>query len=362
MQNMRSSSNMDKYEIRPSRYGALNMFMNQSNDPAGILTPELKEKAEKSIGNILEFPVFDFDQGISIGNTRTVTIADSENTTQMYQITFTTYAWGFTIVPAMYSNNEVSMQADFEKKFSKYLYKFGETLDAACVAALEAAKSQVISDPLYYSVVANELVSPWKNRENLIGDFNPIMAADDFFANIHICGNGGLESIINKLAQQGVYNDKNKQLEYLDKTLHYTNRITNAANVFASMFAVQSGSLGLLTRFEREALLNTRARTGHEWSVDTLPMLNFPIGTYFYDSVGDQSAIAGAATADITRGRKEHYGFSVDVAYLTPYNSDPATRANPIVKAIVNDETVADATKVEIVNTTGNPVYTQEVV
>ena len=53
MQNMRSTSNLDKNEFRPSRYGALDVFMQQTNDPAGILTPELKQKAELSIGSTI---------------------------------------------------------------------------------------------------------------------------------------------------------------------------------------------------------------------------------------------------------------------------------------------------------------------
>ena len=115
-QNMRANSNFDKNELRGSRYGALNAFMTQSEDPNGILTQELKDKARISIGSTLETPVIDYDGSISIGNTRTVTISDSENTSHMVSITFATYAWGFTIVPAMFMNNEISMQRDFETK------------------------------------------------------------------------------------------------------------------------------------------------------------------------------------------------------------------------------------------------------
>ena len=61
-------------------------------------------------------------------------------------------------------------------------------------------------------------------------------------------------------------------------------------------------------------------------------MLNIPCGTYYYESVSDVSGIAGAATADLTRGLKQHYGFAVDVAVVTPYNSDPATNASPIIQ------------------------------
>ena len=335
MQNMRSSSNLDKNEIRPSRYGALDVFMQQSADPAGILTPELRQKAEQSIGRTLETPVIDYDAGITIGNTRSVTIEDSENTSKMHTITFATYSWGFTIVPAMYMNNEISMQHDFEAKMNKYLYAFAKKLDGVCISALGAAKTQVFKDSLQYSTTGNVLESSWDDREGIIGDINPIMAANDHFGQIHLVGNGGFESIIRKLAQSGLYNAENKQLEYSDKVLHFSNEIVNAEGKYGTAYAVTDGMLGLLFRFERESLLGTRARTGHEWGIENLPMLNIPCGTYYYESVSDVSGIAGAATADLTRGLKQHYGFAVDVAVVTPYNSDPATNASPIIQVQV---------------------------
>ena len=116
IQNIRANSNLDKYEYRPSRYGALDAFIQQSSDPTGILTPELVDKARTSIGNVLETPVIDYDGGITISDTRTLTIDDSENTSKMVEIKFATYAFGFTIAPAMYMNNEIGIQKDFETK------------------------------------------------------------------------------------------------------------------------------------------------------------------------------------------------------------------------------------------------------
>lgn len=362
IQNMRSGSNMDKNETRPSRYGALNLFMTQTDAPTGIITPELKAKAEQSIGSTLEVPVINYDAGVTIGNTRNLVIADDENTSAMHQITFATFAWGFTMTPATFLNNEIGLQRDFEEKMNKYIYKFGAALDTACISALEAAKTQVIGDPLNYPVVANTLEAPWKLRENVLGDLEPIMASNDHFAGMHVLGNGGMESILNNLQKSGLYNAENKQFEYMNKTFHFSTRVSNEVDDYASMFAVQEGSVGIMTRFERESLLGTISRTGHEWGIDRLPLLNFPVGTYYYESVGDYSGIAGASTADMDRARKEHYGFAVDVAIITNYNSDPSTIANPIIKTVVKGETVADALNVAIVNETTNPVYTQEVV
>ena len=72
-----------------------------------------------------------------------------------------------------------------------------------------------------------------------------------------------------------------------------------------------------------------------------------PVGTYFYDSVGDYSAIGGEATADMKRTRKEHYGFAVDVAFITAYNSDPATLPSPILGFDISSENAAYAYPVQ---------------
>lgn len=331
IQNIRAKSNLDKNELRPSRYGAIDLFISQSNRPNGILTDELKQKALDSIGSTLETPVINYDAGITIGNERTLTIADSENTSAMKQITFTTYAWGFTIIPSLFKNNEIDIQKDFETKFNKYLYKLAETLDKAAIAQLAAAKTQVFGDKLIYDVAGNLLTAKWDDRDNLIGDLNPLMEANDYYGQLHIVGNMGINSLIRKLAEHGLYNDVNKQLEYQDKILHWTNRLTNDGEAYATGYAVEDGNLGALFRFERECLLNSRTGDGHEWSTDRLPMLDIPVGTYYYDAAVDAKTIAGAASADMDRVRKEHYGFAIDVALITPYNSSPSTIASPIM-------------------------------
>lgn len=359
IQNIRANSNFDKFEYRPSRYGALNAFMVQSEDPTGILTEELKQKARTSIGNTLETPVIDYDADITIGSTRTLTIADSENTSKMVQITFATYAWGFTIAPAMYMNNEIGIQKDFETKMMKYIYAFAKKLDEAALAALAANKTQVLKNPLLYNWSANAINAKWTERENVFGDLEVMMGANDFYGQLHLVGDPGVESIMRKLQQHGLYNDVNKQNEFGTKIVHLTNNIAAAEGKYAQGYAVNAGSLGMLTRFERDCLLGTVSGDGHEWGIATLPLLNMPVGTYFYDSVGDYNTIAGAATADMTRTRKEHYGFAVDVAFLTAYNSAPSTLASPILAFNVSSEDAVYAKPVVVVNSEENPVNTK---
>ena len=360
IQNTLANSRLDKYEYRASRYGALDAFMVQSNDPTGILTPELKEKARTSIGTTLQTPVIDYDADITIGNTRSLTIADSENTSRFVDITFATYSWGFTIAPAMYMNNEIGIQRDFDTKLMKYAYAVAKKLDEAALAVLAADKTQVLKNKLLYDFSTNALNAKWTERENVFGDLEVLMGANDFYGQLHIIGDPGVESIMRKLQQHGLYNDVNKQNEFGNKIIHLTNNLAAAGGKYAQGYAVNAGSLGMLTRFERDCLLGTVSGDGHEWGIATLPLLNMPVGTYFYDSVGDYNAIAGAATADMTRTRKEHYGFAVDVAFLTAYNSAPSTLASPILAFNVSSEDAVYAKPVVVVNSEDNPVNTKE--
>jgi hypothetical protein len=360
IQNIRANSNLDKFEYRPSRYGALNAFMVQSEDPTGILTDELKQKARTSIGNKLETPVINYDADISIGNERTLTINDSENTSKMVEITFATYAFGFTIAPAMYMNNEISIQKDFQTKMMKYIYKLAQKLDEAALAALAAAKTQVLKNKLLYDFSTNAVNFKWTERENAFGDLDVLMGSNDFYGQLHLIGDPGVESIMKKLQQNGLYNAVNKQNEFGDKIVHLTNNIAASSDKYAQGYAVSAGSLGMLTRFERDCLLGTVSGDGHEWGIATLPLLNMPCGTYFYDSVGDYSAIAGTATADMKRTRKEHYGFAVDVAFITAHNSAPNTLASPILAFNISSKDAVYAKPVVVVNSKDNPVNTKE--
>lgn len=338
IQNTIANSRLDQHEYRASRYGALDAFMVQSASPTGIITQELRDKARTSIGTTLQTPVIDYDGSITIGNTRALTIADSENTSKFVTINFATYAWGFTVTPAMYMNNEIGIQHDFDVKMLKYIYAFAKKLDEAALTALSTAKTQVVRNHLLYDFSTNAVNAKWTERENVFGDLGVMMGANDFYGQYHVVGDPGVESIMRKLQQHGLYNDVNKQNEFGDKIVHITNNYAASPGKYAQGYVVAGDSLGVLLRYERDCLLGTVSGDGHEWGIATLPVVNMPVGTYFYDSVGDYHEIAGEATADMTRTRKEHYGFAVDVAFVTAYNSAPATNPSSVLAFNVSSE------------------------
>ena len=325
---------MDKYEFRGSRYGGFNAFYADTNRPGGIVTDDLRMKFEGNANHsTIQTPVFNYDGSISLGAARAITVSDSENTTTFQTISKTAVVWGFKIYPAAFQNNEVKVQEDFEKKYWKYWNLVYSTLDSLALAHLNTYKSQVFADTLVYSEASNVINASLAQELRVMGDIGVMLEANDFFDGTTIVGNGGTQSLISRLAQRGLYNEENNQLQYADKVLHFTNRLSNADGKIATMYAINDGSLGFLTGVDREALLRTRSKDkGREWDVITDPLYGFKVGSMYYEEDGDYNAIAGAATADFTSGHAECYQFSFDYGFLSSYNSAIATRAQPILK------------------------------
>lgn len=333
LQNWRvQNPELDRNMTRPCEYGALDFFIEQTNAPSSIINPNLRDKAFASIGNTVQVPVINYDGNVQVSNVRSCVIADNENTSAFVTLVWATYSIGFTMVPAAYMNNEISYEHDFLRKMEKTCRALANTLDAGAVAALEANKTQVFETLLNYKRTGNDLQVPQQMATEILGDINPIMRANCYPEYIHVIGNAGIDSLIRKLAQHGIYNDVNKRMEYDNKVIHYTNNVTDESGKMGTMFAVSDGNVGILTRVDREALRRTRANF-HEWDIVRLPYIDLPVGSHYYTAVGDQSAIMGDATADLTCAVKEYFGFSVDVAYMVAYNSNPGTVASPIIKA-----------------------------
>lgn len=351
LQNWRiENENMDKNMFRPYEYGALDFFIGQTNAPNSLINPELRDRAFASIGNTVQIPVLAYDGSVTVSSSRSCVISDDENTSALYAVSWATYQVGFTMVPAAYMNNEITYEHDFRRKMEKVTRALAVALDTAAIAALEANKTQVFTDALGYTTTGNVVSCPAAQRSDILSDMNTMMRANAYPAPLHIVGNAGIDRLARKLSEHGLYNEANRRLEFEDKVLHFTTNLSNADNYGGGTFyAIEEGNVGVLTRVDREALRRASANF-HEWDVVRLPYIDLPVGSHYYTGVGDQSSIAGDATADLTCGIKEYFGFSVDVAFIVAYNSAPSTVANPIIKAQIGDVTGAFAQPVYVTN------------
>lgn len=339
MQSLRSryqANGMDRLEIRRSQYGAWDFFRRQSALGGGIITPEIRSLVAKSMGNTVQVPVLDAED-VVITNVRACTVPDSENTSRFVTLTFVTYAFGFTMIPAQYFNNEVGYQQDFDRKFEKYLLKFAATLDTASVNNLSTNKNQYNPAAItaYYPVVGNALQVSQAEKNDFFNNANAIMQTMDFYGKTNVIAGTQLKPIINRLQAQGAGNAVNEDFQFNGYEWNFTNRMTNGAGVQATAYLVPDGYVGVLNRNDPDAIARSRVGDIKIWDIVNLPIVDLDVASYYYEDCADKSALH-AGTAHLTRTKVEGYEWSTDVCFINAYNSAPTTRFGPIVKAEIS--------------------------
>lgn len=331
IQDIIGRSRLDKNEVMPKQFGALDLFVDQSRKANSLIDPATKERVRASQGAAVKFPVLNYNGNV-VSNSRSCVISNGESTSAFATVNFVTYFVGVSMVPSLYMNNEIGYQRDLAKKMTDAARALANKMDQDALTALAAVKTQVVNEALGYTFSSNLLSVPFISKDAILGDLDAIMSSNGFDGQINVLGDFAMRAHVAKLAQFGPENAMNKRLEYAGKNFYTSKNLTKTSTEYSNFYAIEDGQLDLLFRFDREAILGTRA-AGHEWWVGNLPGLDVPVGIHYYEEVGDFSEIASSASADMTCVHGEKWGFSVDVAYVTAYNSAISTRPNPYLKA-----------------------------
>jgi hypothetical protein len=346
VQNFRTKydGSFDKNERRLSQhYGLINYFNSDTNEPDGIITDELKEKAAFSMGSTLQIPVID-NKTVTLLASRPLTVSDDPLTSQLQTVTFTTIGFGFTMYPAEHFNNEVKYQQAFDTQFKTYLIALLDSIETSMYTTINAGRTQVYNSAIYPAAqfVNNTLEVTQAQSQQILTNLPPIISVDHDYKvdNIKVVGSSGLQSDVLQLKQNAEFNAVNLAMQ-LDGIgdFWFSRRVTNAntgagaANLYTA-FAAPSGNVGTLTRNAPDNLARSRTKSGSEWDIVNMPVLNWPFDSYFVDGPVDASLLH-AGTAALTQTYRQTFIFTVDFALLTAYNSAPATQVGPLLKYTV---------------------------
>lgn len=325
----------DKNEFRIMQAGMLNTFQKQTNSGTSWVTPDLIEKAKMTTANNdVTIPVIDY-KDVTIRTTRPLTIAADENTSQLYTVVWTTFAYGFLMYPAQHFNNDISYQRDFNAKMKAMLVKMTTAIEDAGVTAIASARTQVVNEVTgghtFTLDTVHEIAADYKSSY-VIGDLMPMMNSNDFYSvNLDVVGNQGLQALLRRQEGFGEQNSENQQWQWNNNNFAFTNGVANIGNKKATGYAINEGTLGLLSRVEPDAMMRNKTRDGYEWDTVMLPGLNIEFGSYSYETAVDASSV-GAHATHLTRTKMQAFDFAVDLAFLVPYNSDQSTIPSPIIK------------------------------
>jgi len=343
-QNLRTDypSNLDKYETRLSKYGAWELAKADTQSVESIVSDEVIAIAKQSIGNTLQIPVIDGGD-VTIGSARSCTIADTENTSNLVTVSFTTYSFGFQMVPSSYVNNDIKYQEDFNKKLLRYLKKMASTLDSATVTAIDTAKSQVWGSAFVgagkkYGALAGDSLQVTQAQKGLVfNDLTSMMSEDDFEGGYNVLGSTTLKSTVGQYANQGAGNSTNTMFQFGEYDFTYSNRVTVGAGDESTFYCMPKGTIATFNRNEPDAVQGNSVNAGEYWEEVIVPIIEIPMGVKYKKDCADNSGINGGSGASWnTASLREQFIWSTDVAIVTAYNRAPATITSPIHKGEIS--------------------------
>jgi len=340
---------LDSAENRLTKFGLLEGFRADTAHPEAIVDMDIKRQfAESNFRSAFKVPVMNRFTP-SLGSARSCTISDPETTSALQTVTTTIYTWGFRVVPAENEGNYVSVQKEWQHKYRLGMEAIGKAVETACAAALSTNKSQKEESPYTGSgakygdfETADEISVAASLRSDFFNDAESIMNYNDFYqdglGNFNVFASTSLRSVVNQLSAQGPSNATNTAYQFPGFDFIYSNRIAPGASNFAAGYIVPKGQVGILERtaWEHRQVGDVQAGT-KTFSSMVDPITGFTMGTLFYTDCIDQSGRFSQTLAYNTAAYTEHYGFNLEVAIFTPYNSSPTTLAGPIMKFVMTN-------------------------
>ena len=324
---------VERDEWRFTRYGLLTAVREMTASPQSILTSDLKAKAAVSEGRDLKIPVFTLGN-LTIKNARSCNIGGLDNTTEMVTVNWTTLVVDISMKKAEHHKNEVSYLEDLNKKLLLADNTLAKAVEQLIYAKLDADKSQVYASPLAggtYPLVGNTLQVAAPQQEYFFNDLEAIMEGDDFYSMpFKVMGSTTLKPAVKHYGNQGASNDETLDYQFDAYDFRFSNHVTIGGGQKATGFCMTDGSLGIMTRINIDSEMGNVAGDGTRWEKTFMDKLGFEVGVQYKSKCDDLSGQAGLE--HLTASMVENWQFSIDVALLTPYNSDPATKAGVIKK------------------------------
>lgn len=327
--------NLERDEWRFTRYGLLTTAQEMTKSADSIVSQDLKQKAIASQGTALKVPVYSLGE-VVVGNARTCAIGDLDNTTELVTVNWVTLTADMSMKPAEYAKNEVGYLEDFNKKIKNIDNSLALAVEALVYAELEAKKSTVHNSSLVgvgnpYPLVGDALQVAAAQQDTFFNDLNVIMEEDDFYSNTYkIVGSTPLKSPVMHYINQGGGNNENLTYQFDGMDFRFTNHLPTTAGSIASGFAMTDGSIGILSRNGDDFINGRSTGDGTVWTTEFLPTLGMEVGVMEKSNCADLSGQAGLE--HLTATALEKWQFSIDIAIITPYNSDPGTKAGVIKK------------------------------
>lgn len=329
------NAQLDKNEHRSSLTGVTKAFLEST--PVSPFAGELQSVMEKASSVDVKMPVLPYSTPTIADTDWTCTIVPAERTSEFYVFTKAKRSFEFTMFPAQFGENYMSYERVLNANLKNHIDGIAKELELLGIATLEANKNQFWTGiaPDFYAQVANDIQVPQAQKNDFYNNLSAMFMRMDFRGDIRILTNAYHMPTLSYAQAQGQANNTNLAFQFNNFQWKVSNSIPNAAGVQSTLYAYEQGSLGIAFTQNPDALAGHSIADGFkEWSVQNIPVEGIgtlPMSVYYQSDCANGNATTGRT--DLTATKVESWKFMIQPTFATIYNSDLATRYNPILKA-----------------------------
>lgn len=326
---------IDAQENRKEDYSLFQMVTKESSPSfvGGLVSRDTYAKYKNSFGRQMAIPVLE-DGALTLVNSVSCTVQDTELTTDLVQLNTVTLATSFTMIPAEYKDNHLGYSEALNENMERVQELFLEEIERNIITNLEAEKSLIYNSTLVgagrrFPLNLDAMDVDQAQKDSFFTYVPSIMKADKFTnRRFHVVADPTVYATAWRLANQGSNNSVNQQFQLGNLDFTYSNSVPVAGGSEGTAYIMPKGSIAYITRLYPDCEMRKKSGS-KEWGTTKLPMMPFQVNYLLDSDCQDVSAKISGATASIN----EKFQFWVDITYLTPYNSDETTKAGGIKKA-----------------------------
>ena len=327
---------LDRQELRQQEYGFIDLALRGT---PGILTGVNQGIIAQSWGApAVQVPVFDKSVVAATPGTMTCAFPNKDADAALVLVTFVQAHTGFRIIPRLTDQSDIVTEAqDFMRQYSDAEESLANFLETQILGAVDAAKSAVYNSAFVgalarYPLLVDALQVAAADQPFFLNDGKSIMQADDFSRNgLEVIGDAQLASFVSQYVNQGSGNSANTAFQFNGYTFGYSNTTATSAAAVSTGYIMPGGSVGIVAKVSPDAAANRQSMSdGVRWSVESSDLMGIDMSMMIKDSCEDVALITG--NADDTNALVKNVQMSINVAIVTPYNSNAVLNAGGIKK------------------------------
>lgn len=333
----KSVQKLDQHEHRRAQFGFLRTFQ---KDTPNLLNARIIEQAKQAATH-LQTAVVTTKGGVTVNNVRSCTIASKENTSALINFVWATYSFDFTMLPMQYFNNEIDYASDMAQKMEEGDEALAAAFETAAFNAANAAKTvtAAYNAQTPYAVAGDFMAVPQAQKFDFYNQLKVIFKLHNFRSGqINVVGstlaeadvlrygvNGSLKNVGIPGAANNQATDSIEGWQLLGYNWMFSENIPAVGVVQSRIFASAPGSYGIMNWNPKAFQVGAKTTNGTIFEqTPVMPLTGMVLGHQY-----KTDCVTGDAVL-------EQHQFSTDVCFVTPYNSNPATKAGSIFEARIS--------------------------